>query len=248
MVALYFRTSRPTRIPRKEKTKQRFWRKALRYIGLAVALIGLLHFSAVLVLRWIDVPISAFMLRAVYHGQALHYDWVDWEAIAPPLAIAVVAAEDQRFPIHNGFDIEAIMDAMEANLKNSRLRGASTITQQTAKNLFLWPGRSWIRKGFEAYTTVVIEALWPKRRILEVYLNIVEFGPGVFGAGAASRHFFKVGPERLTLYEASLLAAVLPNPHQRHILKPSPYMHRRAADIRRQVDLLGGAAYLSGLK
>jgi monofunctional glycosyltransferase len=248
MAAPLIRGAPAKRHPRKEKIKQRFWRKGLRSIGLAVVVVGLLHAGVILLLRWVDVPISAFMLRTVFQGQRLHYEWVDWQAIAPTLAIAVVASEDQRFPLHHGFDFDAIVDAMEANLKNSALRGASTITQQTAKNLFLWPGRSWIRKGLEAYSTLIIEALWPKRRILEVYLNIVEFGPGVFGVSAASRRFLNTKPDRLTLYDASLLAAVLPNPHQRRVEKPSPYVRRRAADIRRQVTLLGGAAYLTSLK
>ena len=245
-MALFRRASPAAR--RLAKSKHQRWRKALRRVGLAVASIWLLHLGVVFCLRWIDVPISAFMLRAIVQGHELHYEWVDWPAMAPSLPIAVVASEDQRFPFHHGFDFEAIGDAMEANLNKSRLRGASTITQQTAKNLFLWPGRSWVRKGLEAYCTVVIEALWPKRRILEVYLNIAEFGPGVFGVGAASRRFFKADPGRLSLRDASLLAAVLPNPQQRRVSKPSPYVLRRASDIRRQVALLGGAAYLTALQ
>lgn len=144
-----------------------------------------------------------------------------------------------------GFDFDSIADAIEE--RDSRPRGASTISQQLAKNLYLWPGRSVVRKGVEAYLTLFIEALWPKRRILEVYLNVVEFGPGVFGIGAASRRFYGKTPAALSRRECSLLAAVLPNPKTRSVANPSPAVLEGAAEIRRKVGQLGGPAYLRGL-
>lgn len=177
--------------------------------------------------------------------EGIAYRWVPMEEISPHLAIAAVASEDQLFPEHHGFDLKAIAEALEDD--RGRRRGASTISQQVVKNLYLWPGRSYVRKGLEAYLTVLVEATWPKRRILEVYLNVAELGPGVFGAEAAARAFYGKGARDLSLYEASLLAAVLPNPKGRSAARPSPYVARRAADIRRQVGNLGGAGYLEDL-
>jgi monofunctional biosynthetic peptidoglycan transglycosylase len=171
--------------------------------------------------------------------------WVPWSGISPHLAIAVVAAEDQTFPLHHGFDLESISKALRE--RRARQRGASTISQQLAKNLFLWPGRSFVRKGLEAWLTLLIESLWPKRRILEVYLNLVEFGPGIFGAGAASQQLFDKSPRALTPRDAALLAAVLPNPKRMSAARPSRYVHERAAAIERAVARLGGAGYLAGL-
>jgi monofunctional biosynthetic peptidoglycan transglycosylase len=155
-----------------------------------------------------------------------------------------VAAEDQKFPHHHGFDVQAIQDAMDEADEGERLRGASTITQQTAKNLFLWGGRSFVRKGLEAYFTVLLELEWPKRRILEVYLNIAEFGDGVYGAEAAANQFFHKPASQLSAHEAALLASVLPNPKKLHAERPSPYVQRHSEWIERQVRQLGGTAYL----
>ncbi len=173
-----------------------------------------------------------------------HYQWVPWKEISPHMTIAVVAAEDQKFPHHWGFDLDAISNALEENRRRSRPRGASTISQQVAKNLFLWPGRSYLRKGLEAYFTVFIELLWPKRRILEIYLNIAEFGPGVFGVGAASRAYFKKPPSKLLPGEAAILAAVLPNPRRLKAASPSDYVQQRAFQILRQMNRLGGPGFL----
>ena len=156
----------------------------------------------------------------------------------------MVAAEDQKFPHHRGFDVEAIQDAMAEADDGARMRGASTISQQVAKNLFLWSGRSFVRKGFEVWFTVWIEALWPKRRIIEVYLNIAEFGDGVYGAHAASERYFRIAPSALDAQQAALLAAVLPNPRKLHAQNPSAYVQRRAAWIQRQMRQLGGTDYL----
>lgn len=159
----------------------------------------------------------------------------------------MVAAEDQRFPHHRGFDFESIYDALRASGGARSLRGASTISQQVAKNLFLWSGRSWVRKALEAYFTLLIEALWPKRRILEMYANIAELGRCTFGVGAASWRFFDRPAAALGAREAALLAAVLPNPSRFQINRPSSYVRRRAAWIFGQVQRLGGPAYLSRL-
>jgi monofunctional biosynthetic peptidoglycan transglycosylase len=163
------------------------------------------------------------------------------------MRVAVVAAEDQNFPHHWGFDLESILDALQKKGKRRRLRGASTITQQVARNLFLWPGRSYIRKGLEAYFAVCVELLWPKRRILEVYLNVVELGDGTYGVPAASRDFFGKRPAELTRQEAALLASALPNPMRYDVRRPSPRMQERARWIEEQVAHLGGPAYLQGL-
>lgn len=205
----------------------------------------------VVALRWFDPPTSAFMLarrwEATSAGQEAfrsHYRWVDADAISPQLPIALVAAEDQHFPQHHGFDVAAIRDALEERENGEGGRGASTISQQVAKNLFLWSGRSWLRKGLEAYYTVLIEALWSKPRILEVYANIAEFGDGVYGAEAAAQRYFRKPALHLTAAESARLAAVLPNPKRFRVEAPSAYVLRRQAWIQRQVRQLGGPDYL----
>ncbi len=175
----------------------------------------------------------------------VHYRWRSWEEFSPHLAIAVVAAEDQKFPAHHGFDFGSISKAIRDRI--SRPRGASTISQQVAKNLFLWRERSLVRKGLEAYLTLLIEGLWPKRRILEVYLNVAEFGPGIFGAGAASELLLGRSAAKLTLEESSLLAAVLPSPSRMSPRSPSDYVRQRAAEIEAAARSLGGTRYLSDL-
>jgi monofunctional biosynthetic peptidoglycan transglycosylase len=172
------------------------------------------------------------------------YRWTPWTRISPSAAIAVIAAEDQNFPTHHGFDFESIQKAMDAHEKGKRLRGASTISQQVAKNMFLWSGRSFVRKGLEAYFTVLIELTWSKRRILEVYLNIAELGDGVFGVEAASRRYFKKSAASLSNEEAALLAAVLPNPIRLKVNRPSAYIRERQSWIISQMSQLGGASYL----
>ena len=180
-------------------------------------------------------------------ARQVHYDWVGWERISPHVAMAVLASEDQRFPHHTGFDLESIADAMQERSRGGRLRGASTISQQVAKNLFLWPGRSFLRKGLEAWFAGLLELTWPKRRILEVYLNVAEFGDGVFGVEAASERFFGKPAARLSPEEAARLAAVLPSPRRLRADHPSPWVLARAAWIQEQVALLGGPAYLREL-
>lgn len=165
----------------------------------------------------------------------LHKDWVSMENISTHLQLAVVCSEDQSFLNHNGFDFKAIEKAIEHNEKSKRKRGASTISQQTAKNLFLWPGRSWFRKGLETYFTILIELMWPKERILEVYLNIIELGNGVYGAQAASQDFFKKDAAKLSKEQAALLAVVLPNPRKYSATKPGPYLQKRKQWVLRQM-------------
>lgn len=198
----------------------------------------------IVVLRWAPVPTTAFMLGQWMEGQKPSYQWVPLSQISSTVPIAVVASEDQNFPYHWGFDFKAINKAIEDYNKHGRMRGASTITQQTAKNIFLWSDKSWVRKGIEAGLTVAIELCWSKQRILEVYLNIAQFGPEIFGVAAASQVYFNIPPSRINSRQAALLAAMLPNPARHQISPPSPFMRRRATDIQRQVDLLGGPAYL----
>ena len=224
--------------------RQRLVRFALAAVLVWIALTVLL----VLPWRWIAPPTTAFMLRERIAGEGtVHYQWVRWDAISPHLPIAAVAAEDQKFPGHFGFDFDSIADAMEEKRRGGRLRGASTISQQVAKNLYLWPGQNLVRKGLEAYFTVAIELLWPKRRILEVYLNVAEFGPGVYGVLAASRHAFRREPGDLTPRQAATLIAVLPSPKRMSAANPSEYVRRRTREIQAAVAQLGGAGYLSGL-
>src|SRR5690606_28355025 len=176
-------------------------------------------------------PLSSFMairqLEAWGGGDTafrIAYDWRDFGEISPQLPLAMIASEDQAFVRHHGFDLAAIEKARASNARGRPLRGGSTISQQTAKNLFLWSGRSWLRKGAEAWYTVLIEALWPKRRILEVYANIAEFGDGVYGAQAAARTYFGKDAARLEPAEAARLAAVLPSPRRYSVARPGPYV------------------------
>ncbi|MBS9442867.1 monofunctional biosynthetic peptidoglycan transglycosylase [Photorhabdus heterorhabditis] len=195
--------------------------------------------SMVMVERQINAWLS-FNFSYVYRSI-----WIEQEQISPNIALAVIAAEDQKFPQHWGFDLDAIGKAFEHNKNDlGRLRGASTISQQTVKNLFLWNGRSWLRKGLEAGMTFAIELGWTKSRILTVYLNIAEFGEGIFGVEEASRHYFHKSASKLTMSEAALLAAVLPNPHRYKVNAPSAYVLQRQQWILRQMRLLGGVSYL----
>ncbi|MGH8169955.1 MAG: monofunctional biosynthetic peptidoglycan transglycosylase [Steroidobacteraceae bacterium] len=205
----------------------------------------------VLLLRWIAPVTSAFMLearvqalRAGEKGYRTDYHWVSLERISPYAAVAVIASEDQTFPFNYGFDFHSIRSAVRAAQRGKRLRGASTISQQVARNLFLWPGRSFVRKGIEAYFTVLLEALWPKERILEVYLNVAQFGRGTYGVEAAARRFYHEPAARLSASQAALLAAVLPDPVHWHVDRPSRFVSWKQQWILVQMRHLGGAAYL----
>ena len=233
--------------------RPRSWRRRLlRFFVFVCGGWLVLTWLLVLIFRFAPPPTSAFMIerriaawRQNEHGFALRYQWSPAQNISPELPIALVASEDQKFPTHHGFDVQAIQSALDEADEGERLRGASTISQQTAKNLFLWGGRSFVRKGLEAYFTMLLEVTWPKRRILEVYMNIVEFGDGVYGAEAASKEFFHKPASQLSAHESALLAASLPNPRKLHADQPSAYVLGRADWIERQVRQLGGASYLS---
>ncbi len=177
----------------------------------------------------------------------IQHRWRDWAVLSDNLKLAVIAGEDQKFPQHWGFDTDAIRAAFAHNETSSSLRGASTISQQVAKNLFLWSDRSWTRKGLEAWFTLLLELLWSKERILEIYLNSVEWDNGIFGAEAAAQHYFNVSASNLSAQQASLLAAVLPNPRHWSAERPNRYVSHRAAWIRQQIRQLGGSAYLDSL-
>lgn len=220
-------------------------RRLLRALAWGAGALPALTLLLVLPLRWLDPPTTSFMLQARASGIGIRQRWLAYEDISPWLAIAVVASEDQKFPAHGGFDLESIREALAD--QGAPSRGASTISQQVAKNLWLWPGRSWPRKALEAWLTLWVEALWSKRRILEVYLNVAEFGRGVYGAEAAARRFFDKPAADLTLGEAAHLAAVLPSPRRMDPARPSPYVQERAGWIVHQVWGLGGPGYLAGL-
>lgn len=234
------------------KRRRGWFARALRALLLVLAAWAAVTVLAVVAMRWIDPPTTAFMLRDRIGGMfdpdyQFRHEWRDLDQVSRYAPLAVVAAEDQQFPFHRGFDFKQIDKALADRERGRRVRGASTISQQVAKNLFLWPGQSWFRKGLEAGITVLIELAWPKRRILEVYLNVAEFGRGTWGVQAASRRFFHRDASRLTPAEAALLAAVLPAPRRYRAEAPGPYVRKRQAWIQRQMTALGGPAYLAGL-
>ena len=226
-------------------------RRLVRGVLWLVLACGILSVLSVLIFRWVNPPYSAFMAESQIaawvnrdRGYAYRRTWVDLAHISPNLPLAVVASEDQKFPEHWGFDVEAIEKAYQLNQHSHRVRGASTISQQVAKNLYLWSGRSYFRKGLEAYFTLLIEGFWPKRRILEVYLNIAEFGNGTYGAEAAAQRFFHLPAARLSRSDAATLAAVLPNPEHYSAAAPSRYVLQRRDWILGQMQALGGPEML----
>ncbi|MBU9817042.1 monofunctional biosynthetic peptidoglycan transglycosylase [Rahnella sp. C60] len=230
-------------------TRKSGLRLPLLWMKRAILLLLSLWITGILLFSFIPVPFSAVMVERQISawftgdfGYVAHSDWVPMREISAPMALAVMAAEDQKFPTHWGFDVDAIQSVLDKD--GGKMRGASTLSQQTAKNLFLWDGRSWVRKGLEAGLTVGIETVWTKRRILTVYLNIVEFGDGVFGVEQAAQHFFHKPASRLTASQAALLAAVLPNPHLFKVNAPSAYVIRRQQWILRQMSQLGGESFL----
>ena len=174
----------------------------------------------------------------------IQYKWVSWEKISPYVPLAVIGAEDQKFLDHYGFDLESIEEAWDERQHGKRFRGASTISQQVAKNLFLWPGKSFFRKGLEAYFTLLIELFWSKKRILEMYVNVAQFGKGIYGVHAAGQNYFKKDASKITYYEAALMGAVLPNPIRLKINRPSKYVNERTEWILLQMDQLGWESFL----
>jgi monofunctional biosynthetic peptidoglycan transglycosylase len=225
-----------------------FLKKLWRFIWKTAMWFFILSIGSVILFRWVPIPVTPLMLiRCVEQKidgkpMKLKKDWVSFEEISPNLQLAVVCSEDQNFIKHNGFDWKAIEKAMDSNEKSKRMRGGSTISQQTAKNVFLWTGSGWtryLRKGFEVYFTFLIETFWSKERIMEVYLNVIEMGDGVYGAQAASTEFFHKDAKDLTRDEAALIAAVLPNPRKFSAKNPSGYVIRNQQRILRQMALWG---------
>ena len=200
-------------------------------------------------MRWFNPPYTTFMLEKSFSSKkiAKRLNWVEIHNISPHVLIAVVASEDQKFPTHYGFDIAAIKTALAKNQTGNTKRGASTISQQVAKNVFLYSSKNLLRKGLEAYFTLLIEVLWPKWRILEVYVNVAEFGPHKFGIQNASEFHFAKSADNINSREAALLAAVLPNPHKLHASNPSAYVTQRAEFISSQTRQLGGSTYLNSI-
>ena len=220
---------------------------AMRSVAMALVAWLLLSVGAVLVLRFVPPPFTAMMLEQPRPIREIQYEWRDRRELAATVARAVIASEDQRFLAHHGFDFDQLQIALDEHRAGDELRGASTITQQVAKNLFLWSGRSFARKGLEAYFTVLLEACWPKQRILEVYLNVAELGDGVFGVEAAARRFFGVSASALSAEQAALLAAVLPNPRKLLADRPSSYVRSRQSWILGQMRLLETRGHYRGL-
>ena len=245
------------RVARRGRKKGVRWRRwAWRGLGAVVAFVIGLTAVPLLWLRWQPPWFTAFTLHSRFADPApgepcrdVDYQWVSWQRISPHVARAVVAAEDQRFLLHDGFDFGAIEQAVVDRVtgESGRLRGASTLTQQLAKNLFLWPGRSVARKGLEAWYTGWLELALPKRRILELYLNVAQLGPCRFGVEAAAEHFFGHGASELDAGQAALLAAVLPNPAKMRIDAPGPYTLARAREIQELVAASRDASWLRGL-
>ncbi len=236
-----------------EKKRRGFYATIFRLLVQLTLVLIILFFAVLFVFRWAPIPTSAFIYQQNYLAKkspAIHekasYEWVDWDNISPQLAIAVIASEDQRFPTHWGIDTVELKKALSSNRKKGP-RGASTITQQVAKNLFLWGGRSYTRKILEAGMSVAIEMVWPKKRILEVYMNIAQFGDATFGAKEASEQLFDVKAKNLNRHQAAMLAAVLPKPAISNVNDPIPSLRKRQQWILKQMKQLGGLNYLKQL-
>lgn len=207
-------------------------KKILHIVGKVLLWFFGISILSVLIFKWVPIPSTPLMAtRAIGNGMVCSHDWVPIEEISTNLQKAVIASEDANFLTHHGFDFKAIQKAMKSNDKGKKLRGGSTISQQTAKNVFLWQGRSYIRKGLEAYFTVLIELIWSKQRIMEVYLNSIEMGDGVYGAEAASQYWYRKSAVNLTKNEAAGIAAILPNPRKFKATNSSSYINRKKGRI-----------------
>ena len=229
--------------------------KIIKIIAAVFVVLFSLSLTVVFLLKWVNPPTSSFMLQRQLSAEwnnedtfSLSYSWTDWEHISPYVKVAAITSEDQRFAEHWGLDVTAIQDAIEEHQKGEDLRGASTITQQVAKNLFLWSGQSFIRKGIEAYFALIIELFWSKKRILEVYLNIAEFGNGIYGVKAASNTYFNTEPENLDMLQCALMVTALPSPRRYNLADPSPYMINRRNWILQYMFYLGNTDYLKRLE
>ncbi len=216
-------------------------KKIFKFLLKLVGILILFSLFMVLLYKWVPVPFTPLMAIRYFENpeENIWHSWVPREEISLHLQLGVIASEDQNFVKHNGFDFEAIEEAIEDNQKGKRVRGASTISQQTAKNVFLWPGRNWLRKGLEVYFTFLIETFWSKERIIEIYLNSIEMGPGVYGAEAAAQHWFNKSAANLSVYEAAAIAAILPNPREYRANPASNYINQRKNWIVRQMQNYG---------
>ncbi len=220
-------------------TKSTTWKKAWRITKKVLFWLFILQFVYIILLRWIDPPITMTQLVSWVSGHGLKRDYVGRSAISPNAKLAVIASEDQLFPDHDGFDWKSIKKAMAYNEKKpGRIRGGSTISQQVAKNVFLWQGRSWVRKGLETYFTFMIELCWSKERILEMYLNVAEMGDGIFGIEAAAQSYFNKPAKNLSRQEAAMIAACLPNPKRYKVKPVSGYVAARSRTITQQMNNL----------
>ena len=236
-----------------QKKRSKRWNVWIQRILKLFVFLFFLSVIWAIILNWINPPFTYLMVQrkieAMFSGNAceLKYSWKNLDEMSAFVPLSAIAAEDQNFATHNGFDFEAIKKAYEKNKNGKKLKGASTISQQVAKNVFLWPGRSWLRKGFEVYFTILIEIFWPKERIVEVYVNVAEMGPCIFGAEAASQAYFNKSAKKLTRQQASLIAATLPNPIRMNASRPSAYVWKRCRWIERQTWQMGGAEYMKQL-
>ena len=215
----------------------KFIRKVILYLFVA-------HLLYIVVLKWINPPFTITQVQQMVEQGKFNRDYISYNEMGRNIKLAVIGSEDQKFPVHNGFDIDGIQEAIEKNKEGKKLRGGSTISQQVAKNVFLWQGRSWLRKGLEVYFTFMIEKIWGKQRILEMYLNTSEMGIGVFGVEAASEYYFNKPAKDLTKNEAARIAAALPLPRKYNVNPPSPFISKRASHIERQMRNIQGSADL----
>lgn len=226
-----------------------------RWIGIVIGVFVIVTVIIVVILRWVNPPISSYMAQHVIVAwwnnkppPRLRHQWIDYENMDWTIKVAAITSEDQRFAENFGFDFKQIQKAIEEAHSLKTIRGASTITQQTARNLFLWPAHSFFRKGIEAYFTVLLELLWPKTRILEVYLNIAQFGPNVYGVAAASRIYFNTTASHLSKYQSALMVTALPDPTDYSLVHPSSYMLQRRQWVLKYMNKLGNRAYLRRLQ
>jgi len=235
------RTTSKSKLPKSPAKKRTTGQKIFRFFWLLFLWFNIISFAVVLLFKFVPVPFTPLMgIRALEHNSAgkdmiCSHEWVPIDEISLNLQKAVIASEDGRFLEHSGFDFEAMQKAFKNNSKGKKLKGGSTISQQTAKNVFLWQGRSYVRKGLEAYYTVLIELVWGKKRIMEVYLNSIEMGDGVYGAEAAAKHWYRKDASSLTRYEAAGIAAILPSPRRYKASNSSSYINRRKAKISREI-------------
>jgi monofunctional biosynthetic peptidoglycan transglycosylase len=226
------RKPRPPRKPQQASRSSFLARIAKGILIFFIALLALIEIYA-----FVPIPLTPLMVIRAFQGHAIHHTWVPLSKMPSYLPAMALASEDNLFCSHNGFDFAAIDKALEGG----RGRGASTISQQTAKNVFLWPGRNWVRKGLEVPLTLLIETLWGKKRIMEIYLNVAEFGPGIYGVGAAAKYRFHTTPKKLSRRQAALLIAILPNPLHWSPTHPGPYVAQRAGILQRRIWQLGPA-------